>query len=124
MMTYLVCGTRKKSNTEKVKEVLNFTYHQIHTTSNTENTTTPLMRIIHGNCPDSADIVADEWARNKERVIVEKFPAKQGQHLQRNLQMLDQADIVIAFWDGYSYGTAFVIAHATQKGMPVRIEKV
>lgn len=35
--------------------------------------------------------------------------------LKRNLQIIDYADEVIAFWDGMSHGTRFVIENAKEK---------
>ncbi len=41
--------------------------------------------------------------------------------LLRNLQIIDYADVVMAFWDGKSHGTGFVIDRCRKKGVPVRI---
>jgi hypothetical protein len=40
----------------------------------------------------------------------------------RNLEMLDQEpDLVIAFWDGKSRGTAHTIGEARRRGIPVEV---
>ena len=39
----------------------------------------------------------------------------------RNLQMLDAADAVVAFWDGQSRGTAHTIGEAKKRGLPLRV---
>ena len=41
--------------------------------------------------------------------------------LLRNLEIIDYADIVLAFWDGRSRGTKFVIDKCRAKGKPVNI---
>ena len=41
--------------------------------------------------------------------------------LLRNLEIIDYADIVLAFWDGKSRGTKFVIDKCRAKGKPVNI---
>ena len=40
----------------------------------------------------------------------------------RNLQIIDYADTVIAFWDGTSKGTKFVIDKCREKGKPVKVK--
>lgn len=41
--------------------------------------------------------------------------------LQRNLQIIDYAEEVLAFWDGESHGTRHVIIECIKRGKPVRI---
>ncbi len=41
--------------------------------------------------------------------------------LLRNLQIIEYADIVLAFWDGASAGTGFVIDNCRKKNIPVKI---
>ena len=41
--------------------------------------------------------------------------------LLRNLQIIDYCDIVLAFWDGHSRGTAFVIDHCRRLHKPLRV---
>ena len=41
--------------------------------------------------------------------------------LKRNLQIISQADLVLAFWDGSSHGTRFVIDLCHKMGIPVQI---
>ena len=105
-MKILVCGTRKKIKgyTELVKNQLD----------SIEKYYAPDIKIdciIEGCCPDSADIYAEEWAK-EHNIEIKHFPANSGNYLKRNLEMIKECDRVIAFWDGWSYGTAFTIAHA------------
>jgi hypothetical protein len=105
----LVCGTRNKIYKEHVFGVL-----EILTQKQKPDV------IIEGCCPNSADAYAEEWA-NKNNVPLDHYPSTEGNYLKRNLEMIEKCDGVIAFWDGYSYGTCFVIAHAIKSGKRVVI---
>lgn len=41
--------------------------------------------------------------------------------MKRNLQIIDYADEVIAFWDGMSHGTRFVIENCKRKNVPIKV---
>jgi uncharacterized phage-like protein YoqJ len=47
-------------------------------------------------------------------------PSPQRYH-ERNDAMLDQADYVIAFWDGKSRGTASVLKKVRERGLPYEV---
>ena len=44
-----------------------------------------------------------------------------GAPLKRNIEIIEYADCVLAFWDGKSRGTRFVIDECKRKNVPVRI---
>lgn len=44
-----------------------------------------------------------------------------GAPLRRNITIIEHADLVLAFWDGTSRGTRFVIDKCHAMGVPVRI---
>lgn len=44
--------------------------------------------------------------------------------LKRNDQIIEHADMVIAFWDGKSKGTAYVIEKCRQRGVPVEVHTI
>lgn len=46
---------------------------------------------------------------------------KKGAALVRNLEIIRRADFVLAFWDGNSRGTRYVIEQCRKKGRPVRV---
>ena len=46
-----------------------------------------------------------------------------GAPLKRNIQIIEYADLVLAFWDGTSRGTKFVIDNCKKMGKPIRIFK-
>jgi S-methylmethionine-dependent homocysteine/selenocysteine methylase len=103
MVKILVCGTRGKFKDYKkiVYEELEPYFEQFGNK----------LEIVEGCCPNSADQYAEEWALEKG-VKVNHFPATSGNYLKRNIEMLEEADEVIAFWDLFSYGTAHTIANA------------
>ena len=41
--------------------------------------------------------------------------------LKRNITIIQNADFVLAFWDGYSKGTKFVIEHCKKYNIPIKI---
>ena len=59
------------------------------------------------------DTCAREYAKSNGLTLTEFLPDyhryKKGAPLKRNLQIVEYADFVIAFWDGKSKGTKFVI---------------
>jgi hypothetical protein len=69
--------------------------------------------IVEGCCKDSADEVAEEFAKIHNIAIVH-YPSHAGNYLLRNIDMVNNSDMVIAFWDMFSYGTAHTIAHAVR----------
>lgn len=71
------------------------------------------------------DSCAREYAESTGLLLTEFLPdyAKYGRAapLRRNLQIIDYADRVIAFWDGVSCGTQFVIDNCKKKNKKVTI---
>ncbi len=47
-----------------------------------------------------------------------------GAPLRRNLQIIEYADWVLAFWDGTSRGTQYVIEQCHKRGKPVTVIEV
>ena len=44
-----------------------------------------------------------------------------GAPLKRNITIIENADLVLAFWDGVSRGTKYVIDHCKQRNIPVEV---
>ena len=113
---WLVCGTRGKGTKTLIFKKL----------SNLLNNKQALYKdwkpntIIEGCCPDSADVWAEEWAKERN-IPIQHHPSTSRNYLKRNAEMCQKAQLVIAFWDGYSYGTAHTIAQATMRRIPVII---
>ena len=83
-----------------------------------ENTT----EIISGGAT-GVDTSAKKYALANDIKLTEFVPEyrKYGKFapLIRNAQIIDNADLVIAFWDGKSKGTKNVIEKCKQRGVPV-----
>ena len=70
-----------------------------------------------------ADTFGEFWAE-ANGIPVERFPADWELYgkragFRRNVQMAENADALIAIWDGESKGTQHMINIATQKGLKV-----
>lgn len=82
------------------------------------------MEIVSGGAK-GIDTCAREYALAKGLKLTEFLPDYKrygrGAPLKRNLQIIDYADCVLAFWDGQSRGTKFVIEHCKAQNKPIRI---
>lgn len=85
-----------------------------------ENTT----EIVSGGAK-GADASAKEYALTHGLKLTEFLPEYnkfgRGAPLKRNLTIIEYADIVLAFWDGRSRGTKFVIDNCRRLGIPIKI---
>ena len=116
MKNILICGTRVSEKNSYEASVINELEHRIGFRTDATSWCT----IIHGACPNSADEYADKWAKANNIPVLD-FPATTGNYLARNIEMVAQADELVAWWDDFSYGTAHTIAHAVKKGIPIKI---
>ena len=75
-----------------------------------------------------ADTYAKEYAIMNNIPIIEFLPdyRKYGRKapLMRNLQIVDNCDFLLAFWDGTSRGTKFTIDYAEKRGVPLKIVSI
>lgn len=75
-----------------------------------------------------ADTYAKEYALKNDIPIIEFLPdyRKYGRKapLLRNLQIVDNCDFLLAFWDGTSRGTKFTIDYAEKRGVPLKIVSI
>ncbi len=71
------------------------------------------------------DACAEKYAENNKIKLTVFLPDykkyKRGAPLKRNLQIIDYADLVIAFWDGKSKGTKFVIDNCNERSKPINV---
>ncbi len=69
------------------------------------------------------DMSAREYALANSIKLTEFLPEyskfKRAAPLKRNLQIIEYADVVIAFWDGKSKGTKFVIDNCNKIGKSI-----
>lgn len=80
--------------------------------------------IISGGA-NGIDKCAKEYAQNnniKYREFLPKYKSY-GRYapLKRNLEIINNADYVLAFWDGKSRGTKFVIDNCKKLNKPIRV---
>lgn len=71
------------------------------------------------------DSSAKEYALNHGIPLTEFLPdyRRYGRAapLKRNISIIESADLVLAFWDGASRGTGFVIKNCKRMGVPVKV---
>lgn len=74
------------------------------------------------------DSNAKDYARKHNIPLAEFLPDYRkfgrGAPLKRNLQIIEYADIVIAFWDGKSHGTKYVIDNCKKLNVPVKVVEI
>jgi len=80
--------------------------------------------LISGGAP-GADGLAERFAQERG-LEINVIPADwqrygRGAGPIRNKQIVESADLVIAFWDGKSRGTRSALAHAEKVGVPVEV---
>lgn len=85
-----------------------------------ENTT----EIVSGGAK-GVDTSAREYALSHDIKLTEFLPEYtrfgRSAPLKRNITIIEYADIVLAFWDGKSRGTKFVIDNCLRLGFEVRV---
>lgn len=71
------------------------------------------------------DTSAKEYALSHNIKLTEFLPEynKYGRAapLKRNITIIEYSDVVIAFWNGKSHGTKYVIENCKKRNIPVRI---
>lgn len=71
------------------------------------------------------DQCAREYAQQNGLELTEFLPEYErygrAAPLKRNMQIIEYADLVIAFWDGRSRGTRYVIEQCIAAGKPLRV---
>ena len=81
--------------------------------------------VIISGCARGADTLGLRYA-SENAFDVEEYPAdwdKYGKKAgyMRNVEMAENADSLIAFWDGKSKGTKHMIDIATERNLPIRV---
>ena len=71
------------------------------------------------------DTCAREYAQRRGLKLTEYLPdyGRYGRTapLKRNITIIESADLVLAFWDGKSHGTKYVIDNCKKRNIPVEI---
>lgn len=115
MRRVLVTGGRNWNNTDTIWCALDRELEEL--------TDEEELVVIHGGCPTGADELADQWAEDSG-VAVNVFPADWDTYGKaagpiRNQQMVDGADVCLAFPMGESRGTRDCMRRAKAAGIPV-----
>ncbi len=80
--------------------------------------------IISGGA-HGVDACAREYAQRQGLKLTEYLPeySRYGRAapLKRNITIIENADLVLAFWDGRSRGTKYVIDNCKKRNIPVEI---
>lgn len=84
--------------------------------------------VVVSGCAKGADLLGEVWA-NSYQVPILRFPADwetNGKYagILRNVQMAENAEALIALWDGVSTGTRHMIETAHEHGLQVFVRKV
>ncbi len=112
----IIAGTRDFSNYELLKEKCDNILSAKRKDSNI---------VILSGTAKGADRLGERYARERG-FLLRRFPAdwdKDGNKAGpiRNAKMADNADALIAFWDGTSRGTAHMIMTAKERGLVTRV---
>ena len=71
------------------------------------------------------DRCAREYAKSHNIKLTEFLPEYErygrSAPIKRNLQIIRCADMVLAFWDGQSHGTRFVIENCKKENIPIKV---
>ncbi|MGN0557391.1 MAG: hypothetical protein ACI4IV_06045 [Acutalibacteraceae bacterium] len=80
--------------------------------------------IISGGAK-GVDTSAKEYALATGLKLTEFLPEytryRRAAPLKRNIAIIENADLVLAFWDGTSSGTKFVIEYCRKHNIPIRV---
>ena len=114
-MKVIIAGSRTFNNYSLLKEKLDFLFSK---RNNDEIT------IISGTA-NGADKLGERYA-NENSISIKRYPANwdlygKSAGYKRNIQMADNADALIVFWDGKSKGTNHMINIAKQKNLKIRV---
>lgn len=86
-----------------------------------------IQKIVHGGCR-GVDTIADSWAKANdiETVVYKPNYKVYGKRapLVRDEEMVEFADVTIAFWDGKSRGTKYTFDYAKKLGRKVIIHLI
>lgn len=112
-MKLAVVGSRSFSDYDLLKEKLD----KIHSRKT--------VRLVVSGGAAGADRLAEKWAGENGIEVKVFFPdwQKYGKRagFLRNEQIIESADVVIAFWDGHSRGTQHSINLAKNRDIPVHV---
>jgi len=79
--------------------------------------------IIHGGAIGADTLIKEYCNLNgiRQEIIRPINPSSKIDYLFRNIEIITRSDLIIAFWDGESRGTKFVIDYAKARGKEIKI---
>lgn len=81
----------------------------------------PDLHLVSGGAKDGADALAEAFARQKGLPITiyhARWEDGKGAGFARNVLIAADCEVLLAFWDGKSKGTAHTISQALKRGIP------
>ena len=113
MVKIAIIGSRQFEDMELVAEAL---FQKLHYTD---------VKVITGGAIGIDKFVETHCSNNNIpcEIIRPINPANKLDYLFRNVEIITKADKIIAFWDGKSKGTKFVIDYAKARGKEIEIIK-
>lgn len=112
----IIAGGRKFNDYPLLKEKLDSLLSKVCKTH--------LIHVVSGTA-NGADKLGEQYASSQFLPVI-PYPADWKKHgksagYKRNALMADNADALVAFWDGKSLGTMHMIELAKRKGLKVRV---
>ncbi len=116
-MRVIIAGSRSITDNTDLENAINCVI---------EKTTTRITSLVCGMAR-GVDTLAYNWAK-RNNIPVDEYPAQwdlygKSAGYRRNVQMAENADALIAIWDGESKGTKHMINIAKEKNLVVHIIK-
>jgi len=88
----------------------------------------PDVCFVSGGCPTGADSLIEMYAHDYGFPMLIFYPDYRRHDrrapLERNKLIVENSEMLIAFWDSVSKGTAHTLKLAEAKGIPIRIIKI
>lgn len=119
MKKIAVIGSRNYSDYEFFKKRL------IYLISNIKEDIT----FVSGGAKSGADFLIKKYCLVEDYKLIEHLPDYERYSgrlapLKRNSLIVDEADMMVAFWNGLSTGTAYTVKLAQKKNIPIRIVNI
>ena len=119
MITIGVIGSRK------FEDYYHFSNKLMYFISNIKDD----IQFVSGGCKSGADNLIKKYCIENGYNLIEHLPDYEKYKgkvapLKRNHKIVDDSDMLIAFWNEMSKGTEYTIKLAQEKGIPIRIVKV
>lgn len=121
MKNIMFCGSRKFENfteNELKEKFLEIVENEIDFELDNDED----FKIIHGGCSKGIDSIVEDWTDENdlnEEIYRPEDESIKKDYLERNDEMIDDADKIIAIWNGHSNGTKYVIDNSPNEKLIV-----